>query len=862
MSRRIPMGLMLAAAASLALCACSAGGGGTKLSPGQGDDAGPEAEPYDAPVNDTPIINTDTGQPDTTETCDADLQNSPSNCGGCGVVCSFDGAYPKCVEGACHIDQCADGFLDIDKNEANGCEYACSKTNGSVEICDNIDNDCNGVVDNGFNIQTDPQNCGACGVVCSAVNATSSCSGGKCGYSCDTGYSDLGNTSGGGCYYECPVMPKKAEECNGLDDDCDGTVDNGAPGADQDCHTNCPGNNCKGECQPGKTQCTGTASGLICVGGIKPSAEFCDGKDNDCDGVVDNGFAFQTDPLNCGSCGNNCGVGGTCVAGKCILACQTGFIDLNKIAADGCEYQCPVFPIAAETCNSKDDDCNGLVDDSPGGLGQPCDANCPAKAACVATNTCTATLSTCNGKCCGTCTMGAMTCINGAPFCQGGGGPQLEVCDGKDNNCDGQIDEGYDFQTDTLNCGGCGKACALANANNKCVAGQCAVAGCKSGFANLNNNAADGCEYTCPVNPPTMESCNGKDDDCNGLVDDNLATQPNFCTQTSICAGSKPICSGTLGWVCNYKQTNANIEVDATGKLAAAESLCDGVDGNCNTQIDESFTQLGKDCSVGNGACRGKGTFQCSADKKGVSCPAQADATKAVDELCNGVDDNCDGQIDERVPTGSLQCYNGTQHACLGWKDLMVKSGAIYIYQYEASRPDATTADGGSATSRSCSLASRMPWTNVSETAAAAACAAVKDSTNKAMRLCTLAEWQSTCTVGSTVNPIWAYDVAPTTYNGATCNGFDKLLGAPWATGSGAGCHANQAAGSVFDLSGNVAEWTSTATTVGGVTYYQIMGGSYSTLATGLNCRFEFVNQQASYAYYDLGFRCCADNAP
>jgi hypothetical protein len=799
---------------------------------------------------DQQLINTDTGQPEAAPPCDADTQSSAANCGACGVVCNFEGAFPKCVEGVCHIESCAAGFYDLDSNEANGCEYACTKTNKGAELCDGIDNDCDGVADNGFDTMTDVNNCGACDVVCAAANATSACTAGKCTYACKPGYSDLGNTSGGGCYYACPVSPKAAEKCNGLDDDCDGTVDNGnIPEAGQPCQDICPNKQCKGECKPGTTVCTGTVSGLLCVGGVGPSPEQCDGLDNDCDGVVDNGINFQTDPTNCGQCGTTCGGGGSCVAGKCVLACPAGFVNLNGNPADGCEYQCPVFPTAVETCNGKDDDCDGVPDNAPSDVGQPCDSTCPAKAACVAQSSCAFPLSACVGACCGVCTQGATACINGQKVCQAGAGPQLEVCDGKDNNCDGQIDEGYALATDPLNCGSCGNACKLANAINKCQGGQCAVASCLPGYANLDNNASNGCEYTCPVNPPTVESCNGKDDDCNGLVDENLTSPANFCTQTSICAGAVPVCGGLKGWVCNYKSVNPNIEVDANGQLVFAETLCDGVDGNCNTQVDESFGNLGKPCSVGNGACKGSAAFQCSADKKSTVCPAQADSTKAVDEVCNGIDDNCDGQIDERVPAGSLQCYNGSVHPCAGWKDPMIKVGQTWIYQYEASRPDGTLLDAGSGSSRACSVASRLPWTNVTQTQAAAACAAIKDSLGKSMRLCTKAEWQAACTVGSTSNPLWAYASNPTTY-------------APWATGAGPLCRAVHTAGSIFDLSGNVAEWTSSVVNVQGQPYYSVLGGGYATLALGTQCYFDFVIQQPTFAYYDLGFRCCADSAP
>jgi len=96
--------------------------------------------------------------------------------------------------------------------------------------------------------------------------------------------------------------------------------------------------------------------------GVFPGApEACDLKDNDCDGTVDEGFQFATDPDHCGTCGNKCPVGTACVAGQCapVDADQDGFV----VGPDCNDGDASIHPGAQEICDLKDNDCNGLFDD-------------------------------------------------------------------------------------------------------------------------------------------------------------------------------------------------------------------------------------------------------------------------------------------------------------------------------------------------------------------------------------------------------------------------------------------------------------------------------------------------------------------
>jgi hypothetical protein len=903
------------------------------------------------------------------------LLTDVNNCGSCGYKCALPGTTnASCVNGQCRSTQCTPGFVDLDKDPTNGCEYACPVFPVKAEVCNGVDDDCNGVkddsptdagkactgscpapnpcvaanncspatiapnnngcygvcqpggltvctngalacsyasleqpetcdgkdnncdgrVDEGFNTQTDPNNCGGCGKVCTATNAAArSCAAGVCGNitACASGYKDLDGSPTNGCEYKCPVFPPVGESCNGVDDDCNGFVDDNITGLGATCTTGCPTpnacvtqgncttavstqtNGCYGACaNDGRTACSAGKS--VCNHVSAASTETCNGVDDNCDGRIDEGFNTQTDVNNCGGCGIVCALPGAvaaCVGGLCVVNnCTSGRADVDKNPANGCEYVCPVFPTQPETCNGKDDNCNGIIDDNTTDASGPCSDNCP------------------NGKCQGICTTGTYTCISGAKVCQGGGGAQLEVCNGKDDNCNGQTDEGFNTQTDPLNCGGCGKVCNLPNTSvNACTAGVCTVGQCDPGFANNDGNATNGCEYTCPVYPTRSEICNGVDDNCDGKVDSadpTLQTPTNFCVQTGPCSGSSPVCNalnGTTTWHCNYN-TNL-VEVTSTGTVALVESKCDGQDGNCNGQSDESFPLKGQPCSVGKGVCAGNSKYACTSDFTSVQCPATATPSNAVDEDCNGLDDNCDGQIDERNPTipaapATLTCYNGGAHTCLGWVDPMINvTGSVtgtavsmWIYANEASRPDSTSNNAGTKSTRACSKGSRIPWATVNYNDAAAACAAVMDSQNKPMRLCTEPEWQTACDV-NTAADLWSYSSTPGTYVAKTCNDNSSGLNplAPWATGSGPKCYANwgtDAKGNplnIYDMSGNLSEWTSTtAKSTSGVTYQRVRGGNYQTFPNGTRCDFGFVLQQPTFQNFDLGFRCCSDNAP
>ncbi len=138
---------------------------------------------------------------------------------------------------------------------------------------------------------------------------------------------------------------------------------------------------------------------------------------------------------------------------------------------------------------------------------------------------------------------------NGCECVKTNGG--TEICDGIDNDCNGIVDDAFDFMNDAANCGGCNVGCSFPFASASCVKGACKMGACMAGFYD-RDPLVPGCETPCNKTNGGVEICDGLDNDCNGVVDDNPGTANVTCLSKGVCAGTKPACKGQNGWTCTY----------------------------------------------------------------------------------------------------------------------------------------------------------------------------------------------------------------------------------------------------------------------------------------------------------------------
>ncbi|HJL14316.1 MAG TPA: hypothetical protein RMH99_01600 [Sandaracinaceae bacterium LLY-WYZ-13_1] len=117
---------------------------------------------------------------------DVDRTRDPRHCGFCGNTCAVPNGTGSCVDGACVLDGCLEGYEDVDGDRRNGCEHLCDPS--GPDPCNGGDDDCDGSIDE------DPA-----ADSCSTVHATPSCDAGACVLSCEPDFEDCNGDARDGC---------------------------------------------------------------------------------------------------------------------------------------------------------------------------------------------------------------------------------------------------------------------------------------------------------------------------------------------------------------------------------------------------------------------------------------------------------------------------------------------------------------------------------------------------------------------------------------------------------------------------------------------------------------------------------------
>ena len=373
---------------------------------------------------------------------------------------------------------------------------------------------------------------------------------------------------------------------DGIDNDCNGSIDDGCTctnGSMTACTTACGAG--MQACQNGK---------LTACDAPQPQPEVCDGKDNNCDGQIDEGLSGST-------CTAQCGSG--------IQACENGM-----------ETACKVLVKNAEICTDGiDNNCDGLIDSQDPACQMGCmtiacgDTCCATGSKCCGDGTCPAADGSCPTDCQNV-TCGNKCCEGGSTCCSDGSCPDfLGLCS---------------LQCPTVVCGG---DCCLSG-SSCCNDGSCPDLGgsCNGGTMGTSCTTVT-CNGTCCAGGSDCcddGSCPDENGNCNTMPTCSTVTCNGACCGAgSACCGdgSCPDSKGKCPTVCSTVTCNG--ACCPAGSDCCDDGSCPDGNGDCPTGNTCSTVTCGGSCCAGGSSCCDDGSCP---DVNGACAVACTNGGKAL----------------------------------------------------------------------------------------------------------------------------------------------------------------------------------------------------------------------------------------
>ena len=547
-----------------------------------------------------------------------------------------------------YTDADGDGYGDADSavqacspasdqvGNAGDCDDDSSAVNpGATEICNGIDDDCDGVADEddaadapSWYADTDGDGFGDAN-----GSAVASCQ-------LPSGHTNDASDCNDG---DAAVNPDATELCNQVDDDCDGATDEDDAGdaatwyRDEDGDGFGNGSFPDVACEQPSAHVAGEADGIAfdcddSDAAVNPDAtELCDNVDNDCDGDRDEDDAEDATTWYLDDDGDGYGDDASATT-----SCSA---PVQHISTPGdCDDSHPrINPGAAETCDEADNDCDGQTDEDDAedaatwyadGDGDGYGLSDSAVQACTQPSG----YASADGDC---------------DDADGEVHPAAaETCDGVDQDCDGPTDEdAEDASTYFLDADGDGYG-LTSSFTDACEA--------PSGYAAQGEDCDDGDAAT---HPAAEETCDGTDNDCDGVTDEDDAADAStwYPDADRDGFGDATSSSAACAAPANHVSDASDCDDGDQRIFPGANETCDGVDNDCDGQTDEDDAI---DATTW--------TLDDDGDGYGDDAQSVTSCEQPTDHSSTGGD--CDDE-DAAVNPGAIEVCDGTDNDCSGSTD-------------------------------------------------------------------------------------------------------------------------------------------------------------------------------------------------